>query len=233
MLLGGDEGAGEGGGVEVGAFFAPPAEAGFLFDGCCGGGVGGMGGGTDAEEERADEVVFRQQDVDEWDTLPFQHVLREDVGCDDPDGVGGLGLHARFGDELRDDGFAEDVEEVDQEGRALAGRGVYGVVVLEGWGGRGEEGGDDDGGAGEGEGGSEGVEDGGVGLAVDAFVVLGGLDELADGFLDRATHVAHGLLQVFVGLGFRDHEGAHLLQAFVDGEVFGVLGFHLGVVGWA
>ena len=227
VLLRGDEGAGEGGGVEVGAFFAPPAETSFLR--VCGGGCCG-GGRPDAEEERADEVEFREQDVDERDPLPFQNVLREDVGCNYPDWVSGLGFHACFGDELCDYGFAEDVHQVDEEGRALGGGRVCGVVALEGWRG-GKEGGDGDGGAGDGEGGFEGGEDGGVGLAVDSLVLLGQLDELADGFLDRAAHVAHSLLQVFVGLGFGDHEGAHFLQAFVDGEVFGMLGFHLGIVG--
>lgn len=68
----------------------------------------------DAEEDGADDVVFGQQDVDEGvGGEPAEVRGGEDGDGDDADGVGGAGGDGGFGDELRDCGFGEDVEEVD------------------------------------------------------------------------------------------------------------------------
>jgi len=83
-------------------------------------------------------VVFRDEDVDERVPVPLEIPEREDVTGDGADGIGFRGIDAGFGDELGDDGFGEDVEEVDEEGGA-GGR----CVCWEG-GRRGEEGEDGD-----------------------------------------------------------------------------------------
>ncbi len=73
---------------------------------------------VDAEEDGAGDVVFRDEDVDECVPVPLEIPERENVTGDGADGVGFGGVDASFRDELGDDGFGEDVEEVDEEGGA-------------------------------------------------------------------------------------------------------------------
>ncbi len=73
---------------------------------------------VDAEEDGAGDMVFRDEDVDEGVPIPLEVPEREDVTGDGADGISFGGVDAGFGDELGDDGFGEDVEEVDEEGGA-------------------------------------------------------------------------------------------------------------------
>jgi len=113
--------------------FAGPAQPGFS--------RGGDFWAVDTEEDGADEVEFGEEDVDEAEAVPAEFADGEDVAGDYADGVRGFGGDAGFVDELGEDGFGEDVEEVEEEGRAGCGlwEGVWWV---------GEEGRDGDGGLG-------------------------------------------------------------------------------------
>ena len=102
---------GDPGGVGVVFVFAPPAEAGFAVDGAL--------VAVNAPEDGADDVIFGEEDVDEGVALPAEFVGGEDGDGDDADRVGGFRGHGGFVDELGNDGFGEDVEEVDEEGGAF------------------------------------------------------------------------------------------------------------------
>ena len=101
-------------GVDALAF---PAEA----EAAAGGGVGPV----DAPENGAGVVVFGEEDVDEGDVRVFVRELvfrlGEDGGGEDADRFGGAGGGAGFAAPLRGDGFAEDVEHVDQWGGSGGG----------------------------------------------------------------------------------------------------------------
>ena len=97
-------------------------------------------------------MEFGKQDRDEGGVVPFEICVCEDVRGDYADWVCGFGGHARFVDPLRNYGFGEDVEEVEEKGWAGAG---WGRVGREGE----EEGRDGDAGAGDGEGLFEDAED--------------------------------------------------------------------------
>lgn len=109
-------------------------------------------GTVDAEEDGAGDVIFRDEDIDERVPVPLEVPEREDVTGDGADGVGFGWVDAGFGDELGDDGFGEDVEEVDEEG------GAGGRCVCWQGGSRGDEGRDGDLWARDLERGSEGVD---------------------------------------------------------------------------
>lgn len=108
---------------------------------------------VDAEEDGAGDVVFRDEDIDERVPVPLEIPKREDVTGDGADGIGFGGVDAGFGDELGDDGFGEDVEEVDEEG------GARGRSACWQGGRRGNEGIDGDLWARDLERGSEGIDD--------------------------------------------------------------------------
>ena len=87
----------------------------------------------DAEEDGAGDVVLGEEDVDEGGVpVPLEVGQREDAGAQDAESVGGLRLDARLINKLGDQGFGEDVEEVDEEGWTMAvakgGRGGEEVV---------------------------------------------------------------------------------------------------------
>ena len=90
--------------------------------------LGGALVAVDGEEDGADDVELGDEDVDEGEAVPAEVGGGEDPGGDDAERVGGSRVDGCFVAELRDQGFGEDVEEVEEEGGAGAvgdrGRGL-------------------------------------------------------------------------------------------------------------
>ena len=82
--------------------------------------LGGALVAVDAEEDRTDDVEFGHEDVDEREAVPAEVGRREDPGGDDAERVRGSGVDGCFVAELGDERFGEDVEEVEEEGGAVA-----------------------------------------------------------------------------------------------------------------
>ena len=106
VALGGDPRRGRG--VLV---FAPPAQVQLA--------IGRGFAAVDAPENGTDNVHLGEEDVDQGDTVPAEVGHRKDVAGDHTDRVGCLGRNASFVDELRNDGFGENVEEIEEKGWSL------------------------------------------------------------------------------------------------------------------
>lgn len=72
---------------------------------------------VDPPEDRAYDVHFRDEDIDQRDPVPAELGQAEDMAGDGANRIGDARRYAGFVNELRDDCLGEDIEQVNQQGR--------------------------------------------------------------------------------------------------------------------